>query len=81
MKESLRLMAWSYGREGGKWWASSLENMEENSLYCSGSLTSDMPASLASSVVMVVFQTCTVVNFPFNFLNLLMGSAMFSPWR
>ena len=81
MKALSRLMAWSYGREGGKWWASSSENTEENSSYLSGSLTSVIPASLASSVVMVVLLTDTAVNFPSNFLNLLMGGAMFSPWR
>ena len=74
-------MAWSYGREGGKRWASSSENTEENSLYLSGSLTSVIPASLASSVAMVVLFTDTVVNFPSNFLNLLMGGATLSPWQ
>ena len=81
MKESSRLMAWSYGCEGGKQWASSSENTEENSLYLSGSVTSVIPASLASSVAMVVLLTDTAVNFPSNFLNLLMGGAMFSLWR
>ena len=74
-------MAWSYGHKGEKWWASSSENTEENSSYLSGSLTSVIPASLASSVAMVVFLTDTAVNFPSNFLNLLMGGAMLSPWR
>ena len=74
-------MAWSYSHEGGKRWASSSENTEENSSYFSGSLTSVIPASLVSSVAMVVLLTDTVVNFPSNFLNLLMGGAMFSPWR
>ena len=66
---------------GGKRWASSSENMEENSLYCSGSLASVIPASTASLVAMVVLQTCPAVNFPPNLLILLMGGAMFSPWR
>ena len=71
-------MAWSHGHGGGKWWASSSENMEDNSSYRSGSLTSVIPASLASSVAMVVLQTCTAVNFPSSFLHLLMGGAVFS---
>ena len=79
MKESSRLMVWSYGREGGKQWASSSENTEVNSSYLSGSLTSVIPASLARSVAMVVLLTDTAVNFPFDFLNLLMGGAMLSP--
>ena len=74
-------MAWSYGHEGGKRWASSSENTEVNFSYLSGSLTSVIPASLASSVAMVVLLTDTAVNFPFNFLNLLMGGAMLCPWR
>ena len=45
------------------------------------SLTSVIPASLASSVAMVVLLTDTTVNFPSNFLNLLMRGAMLSPWR
>ena len=81
MKESSRLMAWLYDREGGKRWASSSENTEANSLYLSGSLTSVIPTSLASSVAMVVLLTDTAVNFPFKFLNLLMGGAVFSPWK
>ena len=72
---------WSYGNEGGKRWASSSENTEMNSSYLSGSLTSVIPASLASSVAMVVLLTDTAVNFPSNFLNLLMGGPMLSPWR
>ena len=71
---------WSQGLEGGKWWASS-ENTEENSSYHSGSFTSEVPASLASSVAMVVLHTLAAVNFPSNFLNLLTGGGMFSPWR
>ena len=50
-------MTWLQGLEGGKQWASSSENTEENSSYHSGSLTSDIPVSLASSVAMVVLQT------------------------
>ena len=74
-------MAWSYGCEGGKRWASSLENTEENSSYLSGSLTYIIPGSLASSVAMVVLLTDTAVNFPSNFLNLLMGGVMSFLWR
>ena len=72
---------WSYGREGGKRWPSSSENTEKNSSYLSGSLTSVIPASLVSSVAIVVLLTDTAANFPSIFLNLLMGGAMFSPWR
>ena len=45
----------AHQREGGKRWASSSENTEENSSYLSGSLTSVIPASLASYVAMVVW--------------------------